>query len=165
MPIIDPPQNQATIGTQVNQIGNPGFETGALPPWIQNLPSCTIYMASVHSGNYSVDVHGGGGELDQNTPPIPVSAITELSLWYSTTVGTGQVYIFHTDGSGDGPFSLSVLTGVWTKLDLTASLTPGKTVNKIRFYSGASGDSLFDDVKLLAPTPRSSLLLVYPPQS
>jgi len=84
----------------VNILGNPGFETGSLPPWFESqscdpsVPQCedwNVTAADNHTpgGSFSATVvtstststFGAGPRLRQNFSPVPTSSITQVSFW------------------------------------------------------------------------------------
>src|SRR5262245_30557850 len=91
-----------------NILQNPGFESGALGPWLQRCNFCgfpcgnwTGTSSDSHSGGFSaMDI--GNIEIRQNFAPTPTSQITQVSYWLRHPDGgfnPGSVDFFYSDGS------------------------------------------------------------------
>ncbi len=171
---IRPPISQAAVpcDPSLNLVGNPGFETGGLAPWVVlgANPPPTVSSANANTGTDSAllgtltgpEALGDSSIYQQVTVPAGTS---ELSFWYwpatvdSVTFDWQDVYVTNTSGT--------ILATVMHTADnskkwinKTFDMTPyiGQTV-RIEFlvHSDGFGDdtSMYVDDVCLSPTPRT----------
>jgi hypothetical protein len=162
-----------------NILGNPGFESGTLPPWFNGRDDCNtlcqpwaVVSGNPHSGTYSaMDV--GNIELRQNFADVPVSSITEVSFWVEHPDGgvlPMAIDFFYSNGTNN---EIAVLTtgSNYQFFNITADLTPGLVLDGISFWGfsggppGSSDITYLDDVTINAngggttPEPSSLIML------
>jgi hypothetical protein len=153
----------------VNVLDNPGFESGALAPWVNDADFCggctwTVDSADAHSGTYSAVVNGNR-LIAQFGSPIPVSDITAISFWArhpDAAFGADMaVYFEYSDSSSEEPH---VFTGdtTWTFFDVTAELDAGKSLAAFGVYGNTGTIARLDDalIDTLIPEPSTWLLLL-----
>jgi hypothetical protein len=129
---------------------NPGFETGKLSPgWFGGM---TVNNQHNHSGNCAA--FGSNQWMQQNFPtPIPAANITELSFWFDFAAGdsgsTGYINILYSDST----FTQVAITPatVYTKLNVTASITSGKLVSGVYVFVNVNNPCWFDDFVCTVP--------------
>jgi hypothetical protein len=154
---------------------NPGFETGALAPWAQarsfsGSEDWNVTSADAHTGTFSAtDI--GNKELKQTFAGVLVSDITQVSFWFKhpdfPDVFNTAYDFFYSDGSDNEFLAHPAGTG-WNFLDVTATLTPGKTLVGFSVWGNSLGlgRALVDDLSIttapagtVVPEPTSILLL------
>jgi hypothetical protein len=134
----------------VEYLGNPGFETGALPPWTTN--NWTVTNADAHSGTFSA-FDAGNFWIRQDFPPIDTANVNSVRFWMRQPEAQISAYdFFYDDNSFDEDI---VFVGAnWQQFDVTAGLRPsGNILVAIRIYgySGGPGgpdETYLDDVSL-----------------
>ncbi|MBI1896829.1 MAG: hypothetical protein HYS04_09905, partial [Acidobacteria bacterium] len=168
-----------------NILLNEGFESGDLSPWFRiltpNRNQCSmtycefwnVTSTDSHSGVFSItDV--GSMELRQSFAPLPVSDIAGISFWAkdpNALFGVGYE-LFYSDNPDPALYLNSFLapltTSVWTYIDVTPNLTPGKQLVGIsisgydRFPSTPTPRVFVDDitVNVSTPEPQSGYLIL-----
>jgi hypothetical protein len=147
-----PPASQPMPSMLSELLGNPGFETGSLPPWTTN--NWTVINTDFHSGAYcAFDL--GNYWIRQDFPPVDTADINSASFWCKQPEEGTQlqaVYLHYDDNTHD--------TDVWnppddwTFHDLTPALRPpGSMLVAIQIwgYSGGGGgpdETFLDDVSI-----------------
>lgn len=143
------PENDQPIHTFSNQLQNPGFETGSLPPWTSN--GWTVTNADHYSGTYSalgisnIFIRQDFGGIDVTT----INAITDYEKQPSGIAFAAVDFIYSSDADFD---EFLVAPGTdWTFLNLTPNLRSSGFLTGVRFWSySGSGDQAtwLDDVTL-----------------
>jgi hypothetical protein len=156
-----------------NILLNPGFETGALPPWVQTNDfggpvNWFVTSADAHTGSFSAE-DDGNKLLQQSFAPIDTSLIIEVSFWLrhpDDEFAPAAVYFEYSDTSSEEFIVFSTTTD-WEFFDVTSSLATGKSLVAFGVYGYTSGDPLsrtrLDDVLIDAqqtavPEPSSMVL-------
>lgn len=161
-----------------NILDNPGFESGSLNPWYNARNGCstlcqpwTVVSGNPHTGMYSA-MNVGNIEMRQDFSPVPVSSITDVSVWIEHPDGgvlPTAVDFFYSNG-------MDIETVVFTSssnyefFDLTSDLTPGLILDGISFWGfsggppGSSDITYIDDVNIqvaggTTPEPSSIVML------
>ncbi len=118
-----------------NILVNPGFETGFLPPWVQDSPpsdeAWNVTSAEAHSGMFSV-TGVGNQRITQYFAAIPTALITEVSFWIMQPDARGSGYagfFYYDDGSSEQVGTTFWPNGLpnWTFVDMTGE-RPLRTV-------------------------------------
>jgi hypothetical protein len=144
----------------VQQIENGGFESGTAD-WSGISGVASISSSYAHSGTYSLYLEPEDGSgVTQTISNIPVASVSSFNFWAIAPYGsvtTDWIKIFYTDGSSTTYYP-SIPTSPWTEFSPT--LTSGKTIDEIAFYSGDQSPIYIDDVSLqtfsATPTPVST---------
>ena len=124
-----------------NILGNPGFETGSLPPWVISVTcggvsGCedwNVTSADRHSGSFSAtevsnlveDRFGDGPTLKQTfSSPVAPSSIHQVSFWnrYPDASQTQVTLDFFYSNNTSQAFGGSNTTTDWTFHDFTTDL-------------------------------------------
>jgi hypothetical protein len=132
-----------------NILVNPGFETGALAPWVNGTDFCggcvwAVTDTDSHSGTFSAFVNGNR-LLEQTFAAIDTALLTEASLWLRMPGGPtaiADIQVRYADDTFD-----DVLVDVpttWTQFDVTSLLAAGKELVAFGVFgcSGCGGESL-----------------------
>ncbi|MBN2506224.1 MAG: lamin tail domain-containing protein, partial [Verrucomicrobia bacterium] len=79
--------------TGPNLLANPGFESGALSPWVvlQNASNTTVTAQAAHDGSFGANVRvdgaaGAQARFQQSVTGLSSTGIYTLSFWYHTTL-------------------------------------------------------------------------------
>ena len=157
----------AANGFAGNVLVNPGFESGALPPWANTLDFCggctwAVTSTDAHSGLYSAFV-GGNRALEQDFAAIPATMITDASLWLKMpNTGVAAVFFIYSDTT----YAQNIFTvgNTWTEFDMTPFLDPTKSLVSFGVFgcTGCAGlsQTFADDFVVSAtPEPGSMILL------
>jgi hypothetical protein len=148
--IGSPPHGTTPPLSLVEYLGNPGFETGALPPWTTN--NWTVTNADAHTGTFSAfDV--GNFWIRQDFPPIDTANVNSVTFWMRQPEAAISAYDFFYD---DNTFDEDIVfvTANWSQFDITSDLRPpGNILVAIRFYGYSGGgpgpdETYLDDVAL-----------------
>ena len=139
-----------TPGTDLEILGNGGFETGAFPPWYHD-GAWTITTNTPHSGAYcAYDI--GNHWLRQDFAPTPASEIVSATLWIKQPEEAISNIYFHYSNL---PTSSQLIwpTADWQQFNVTSFITPGGIVTGIQVwgYSGGPPDpdeTFFDDISI-----------------
>ncbi len=149
----------------VNILQNPGFESGDLAPWFQDVDvdgseDWNVTNADAYSGTYSA-TNVGNKSIRQNFDPVPTESIVEVSFWLrQPETAFSAVTFFYSDGS-DGGGAVVVDTPQWEFFDVTAMLEPGKELTGWGLFGymrgGPEEDRTFlDDARIiLIPAPAA----------
>lgn len=149
-----------------NVLVNPGFESGALPPWFNSYDFCggctwSVTSADAHSGIYSATVVGNRA-LEQDFAAIPDTSIKETSLWLKMPdTGIAAIFFLYSDTS----YAQDVVSvgDVWTKFDVTSFLDPSKSLIAFGVFgcNGCAGSSqTFADDFVVNPTPEPGSMIL-----
>lgn len=147
-------------------LGNPGFESGQLPPWTTN--NWIVDTKYPHQGTWcGSDV--GNFWIHQELDSVPCSEITAVSFWSRQPETAIQGYKFFYD-DGTSPQFLVYPGADWTFFDVTAQLDRSRRLVGFRLWGYVGGgpdpDSTFvDDVSIRIPGGRidaAMVELVYP---
>jgi len=105
----------------VNLLDNPGFESGALTPWVTS--SWFVTSSDSHSGSYSAEATSGA-TIKQFITPVDVSLVNEVSVWCrSVDEVEHPVQLLYSASGGDwDEFLMFPTTSYWDKYDLTSNL-------------------------------------------
>jgi hypothetical protein len=139
-----------------NLLGNAGFESGTIAPWVSS--EWQVVSDTAHSGIYSARVVGNYA-IYQAFAPTPVGLITEVSVWLKQDpADISYLAIRYSDSTED--YELVHPTNTeFNKYDLTGVLNPSKTAVGFIAYGysgGANGPTWIDDVNVQAvPEPTS----------
>lgn len=157
----------AANGFAGNVLVNPGFETGALPPWANTYDFCSgctwaVTAADSHTGLYSAFVSGNRG-LEQDFAAIPDPLITEASLWLKMPDGgVAAIFFLYSDAT----YAQNIVTvgNTWSFFDVTTFLDPTKSLVSFGVFgcSGCAGTSqtFADDFTVNAtPEPGTMVML------
>jgi hypothetical protein len=149
-----------------NILGNPGFETGSLPPWYQKADlggpeNWNVTTADKHSGTYSAtDV--GNKLIAQDFAAVPVSDILLASFWLKNVdASINAVYFQYSDLTTEE--NIWWPTGGWDYVDATGWLDAGKSLISFGVYGvlgGSTQRTYVDDWTLdVIPEPTTLALL------
>jgi hypothetical protein len=153
--IVDLSQYQPVGGDRpflpnTNILQNPGFETGALPPWTTN--NWTVTSDDPHTGVYSAQDFGNYW-VRQDFDAVPVGDVISISFWSKQPEGVQlQAVDFYYSASDYDEFIVG--PGIdWTFFDITSHLRPFGNLVAIRIwgYSGGGPDpdlTRIDDVTI-----------------
>ena len=109
----------AGVATGVgNVLVNPGFETGALPPWTTN--NWTVTNADANSGIFSAEDIGNFW-IEQAFPPVDVTTITSVTFFSIQPEAAIQAVDFFY-GPADFDEFLVFPGATWGQLDVTSEL-------------------------------------------
>ena len=149
-----------------NVLVNPGFETGALPPWANTFDFCggctwAVTSTDAHSGLYSAFV-GGNRALQQDFTAIPATMITEASLWLKMPeTGIADVFVLYSDATDSE--NIFTVGNTWAMYDMIPFLDPTKSVVSFGVYgcNGCPGLSqTFADDFVVSTTPEPGTMLL-----
>ena len=153
-----------------NILGNPGFETGDLPPWSNAMDFCDGCLWSVtgvdaHTGAFSATV-SGDRQLEQNFAGIPAASIIEASLWLRMP-STGVAAVFFVYDDSTYAENLVDVGEGWGNFDMTSFLDHAKTLIGFGVWgcsecAGSSitfADDFVVDASPAVPEPSTWLLL------
>ncbi|HZQ67162.1 MAG TPA: hypothetical protein VFA68_01480 [Terriglobales bacterium] len=130
-----------------NILQNPGFESGALPPWYVARNFCSSpcrpwTIATVHPRTGVYDAGDMGNiEMRQDFTAVSTSIITKVVMWIRHPSGVGlpaAVDFFYTDGTDD-EFLIFTPDQNWDVFDLTADLESGKMLSGISVFGFSGG--------------------------
>src|SRR5262245_11943700 len=143
-----PAQNGQALGFLTNVLGNPGFETGSLPPWTTD--NWSVTNGDFHTGSFcATDV--GNFFLRQDFAPIPVGSINLISFWSRQPSGPAFQAVDFFYGPADFDEFLVAPGDGWTFIDATSQLRGVGSLIAIRIwgYSGIGPElTRVDDVVL-----------------
>ncbi len=156
----------ASPALAVNILGNPGFETGALPPWYQKADfggpeNWNATTADKHSGEWSAtDV--GNKLIAQDFAAVPVADILLASFWLrNVDASINAVYFEYSDTTTEE--NIWFPTGGWDYIDATGWLDAGKSLVSFGVYGVIGGNTqrtYVDDWTLdVIPEPTTLVLL------
>ena len=139
----------------VNQLANPGFETGDFTGWSQTGACIRTDTASVHTGLYaaapcynSSTLIYSAFTLQQNLPaPVAANSISTISLWYRWGTSADSVRVLYTDGTytqTNLPYIGSTYTLVNAGFDSTKTISGIEVVRT----SGQTNNINLDDFVL-----------------
>ena len=149
-----------------NVLVNPGFESGALPPWNNTFDFCSgctwaVTSADANSGTYSAFVSGNRA-LQQDFTPIPFANILDVSLWLKMPdTGVAAVFFLYSDTT----YAQNIVSvgNTWTFFDMTSFLDPTKSLASFGVFgcSGCAGSSqTFADDFVVNATPEPGSLVL-----
>jgi hypothetical protein len=132
-----------------NVLENPGFETGALPPWTTN--NWTVTSADAQSGTYSAEDLGNFW-VRQDFDPVDVTTINSVSLWTKQPEQALQAIDFYYSDTDFDEFLIFPLAD-WSFFDVTSQLRAVGNLQAIRIwgYSGGGPDpdlTRIDDIEI-----------------
>ncbi len=156
----------AANGFAGNVLVNPGFETGALPPWANTYDFCSgctwaVTSTDAHSGLYSAFVDGNRA-LQQDFTAIPATMITEASLWLKMPdTGVAAVFFLYSDTT----YFQNIFTvgDTWAMYDMTPFLDPTRSLVSFGVFgcSGCAGSSqTFADDFVVNATPEPGTMIL-----
>jgi len=134
--------------TRANTLLNPGFETGALPPWVSQETYWTVTGADFHTGSFSAE-DIGNYSIRQDICPVDVMLVNSVGLWSKQPEGVAYhaVDLFYGDADFDEFF---LAPGVdWTFSDLTGDLRTTGTLIAIRIWGYVESGDTEDDLTLI----------------
>jgi len=135
---IPPAQGDNPLAPFTNVLGNPGFETGDLPPWTSEAWGVTDQDAN--SGSYSAEGIGSNW-VRQDFDPIDVGDILAVSMYTKQPEEAIQAVDFYYSASDFDEFV--IFPGAdWTFMDMTSELRAVGQLQAIRIwgYSGGGPD-------------------------
>lgn len=142
-----------------NILVNPGFETGALSPWFNNMnfggSDWTVTNSTSESGSFSA-TNFGNVELEQTFAGVPASEVTQFSFYMEDTAEFNAVYLLYTDGTVDD-FVVSPSGSSFSFFDLTSDLDTSKTLDGIAFWGDSDGTTYLDDVTVDVSVPEPTV--------
>lgn len=159
------------LAATVNQISDPGFESGTLGSFMQGRDASNPFFpvefwnvtsGMAHTGEFAATALGNV-ELRLDFAPIAVGTITELSFWLrhpNEAVAPANIGLFYADGSEGVAIAITEGTG-WEFFDITRDLEPGQLLTGFSVFGydpGEDARTLLDDVTLLVPAPASLAL-------
>lgn len=145
-----PPTGTTPVQSLIEYLGNPGFETGSLPPWTTN--NWVVTDTDAHSGTYSAyDV--GNYWVRQDFPPIDTADVLSVTYWMRQPESAISAYdFFYDDNTYDEDI---VFPGPnWSQFNITSALRPpGSILVAIRLWGYSGGgpnpdETYLDDVAL-----------------
>jgi hypothetical protein len=131
-----PPTHGEPFETRCNVLGNPGFETGSLPPWTTN--GWTVTDEDAYAGIYSAESYGNI-HVEQFFTPLDVSQVISVTMWSKQPEGIAfqAVDFFYSPTDYD---EFLVGPGVdWTFIDMTSQLRPAGMLQGIRIWGYSGG--------------------------
>lgn len=136
--------------TDYELLGNPGFETGALEPWLG--PAWHVTDKSPHGGSYcAFDI--GNASIVQWTDTVPGSEVLSVTFWSrQPDQPAAQAYsFFYSDGTRDQYVHFPGAD--WTLMDVTGRLNRAKELVGFEVWGYSGGgpgpDSTYvDDVSI-----------------
>jgi hypothetical protein len=139
---VPTPQGSPSQSLLTNLLGNPGFESGSLPPWTTD--NWSVTGTDPHSGSFCAE-DIGNFFVRQDFAPIAVGQINSISLWSKQPEGIAfQAIDFYYSAADFDEFL--VAPGVdWTFLNITGQLRAAGSLQAIRIW-GYSGGGPADDL-------------------
>jgi hypothetical protein len=133
-----PGDNGDPVVGSSNTLGNPGFETGSLPPWVSS--AWVVTGADAASGAYSAEDFGNFF-VQQDITPVDVNDVLSISMYSKQPEGIAfQAVDFLYGGSDYDEFL--VAPGVdWTFINMTGQLRAAGTLTGIRIWGYSGGGS------------------------
>ena len=146
---IDRESGDMVVMTRDNTLQNPGFETGALPPWTTNNWSVTDTDAA--SGDYCAEDIGNYW-IRQDFDPIDVGDINSITLWSKQPEEAISAVDFYYSEDDFDEFLIWPVAD-WSVFDITAELRAAGSLVAIRIwgYVGGGGDpdlTRIDDIAI-----------------
>lgn len=145
-----------------NVLTNPGFESGVMSPWYQDLSllpgeDWNVTSAEAHTGTYSAtDV--SNKRIRQDFAAVPTNTITEVSFWLKQPEAVvAAAVLFYSDATSEQITDWTVTTTDWYLYDITSSLDVGKSLTGFGVWGYAGGSALedrtyLDDVTIATAT-------------
>lgn len=141
-----------------NLVVNGGFESG-LAGWIVDAPDGGGLTSAEAQSGLSSFAAFGSESLYQSFSAVPVTAISEFSFWVKRSGGIfnfvgfqysdgSSLYTLPTDWSADN---------VWTKVDVTSSMDPTKSLIGFQVYGTSPGPAYLDNFQLIASVPEPEI--------
>ncbi|HEX7319246.1 MAG TPA: T9SS type A sorting domain-containing protein [bacterium] len=138
------------LADTLEQLVNPGFETGSLPPW--QSPMWQVTDIDSHTGQYcAADV--GNYWIRQDITPVLTDSIVNISFWSRQPEVQIQAFDFiYDDASYDE--DIVWVQSTWQRFDVTSYLPSGKIMVALRIWGYSGGppgiDSTYmDDISIL----------------
>lgn len=162
----------AGLASAGNILVNPGFESGALAPWMNTNHYCggpctdwAPTTADAHSGLWSA-MTDDNIEIFQSVTPTATSSISSVTFWLKQPDGGGISYVELVYSGGlFSNYTYSIGTD-WTFIDATSLLMPGQTLVGFGLYGvtspGAVYRTFLDDASIVASVPEPSSLVLLP---
>lgn len=137
------------VSADVNALTNPGFETGALTPWIG--ASWTVGSGDAHSGSYAAETTSGA-TLKQFIDPIPVDLVHEVGVWCRSVdmVEHPVRLLYDASGSDWDEFLMWPTTSGWSRYDLTADLRAVGFLHGLLVFGSYAHMVRCDDARIMA---------------
>ncbi|MFC4775503.1 hypothetical protein ACFO9Q_01720 [Paenibacillus sp. GCM10023252] len=136
-------EKTVTVGTAVNLVGNPGFETGAASPWEAPWGGGSLVSAGAHAGSYAVTSAGAGG-IEQWVSGLQASTTYTLKAHVKTDAGSASIGVKNITDTK----SVSTTNAAYTELTLTFTTGSSETSAKIYFYKPNAGNGFGDSFTL-----------------
>lgn len=136
-----------------NILLNPGFESGALPPWANDNDFCggctwDVTSADSQEGTNSAEV-AGNRLIFQSFTPISVALISEVSFWArhpDDGNGAAMAILFRYDDLSEDEQMVVTTGDQWQFFDVTSMLTAGKNLAGFGVYGNGGALARFDNV-------------------
>lgn len=139
---------QAAFGANI--LINPGFEDGALAPWVNDNDFCgactwDVTNTDAHSGTWSAEVDGNRLLL-QSFAAIDGSLISQISFWARhPDGGSAMAVVLRYDDATETEDQVGTLSSGWEFFNVTAFLNPSKNLVGFGVYGNSGGVARFDD--------------------
>jgi hypothetical protein len=146
------------LADTVEQLANPGFETGSLSPW--ESPMWQVTDLDAHTGVYcAADV--GNYWIRQNITPVLTDSIVSITFWSHQPEAQIQAFDFIYNDSTYFEYIVWVQT-TWQQSNVTSYIPTGKTMVALRLWGYSGGppgiDSTYmDDISILAVTQGTNI--------
>ena len=139
-------------GIPVNQLANPGFEDGALAPWLGN--GWSVTSSDAHSGTYSAE-NTSGSSVRQMIAPVAVGEVLEVSLYCKSPDLVNHVVrlLYSADASNWDEFPHEHGGSSWVRFDLTSHLRASGQIHGIAVSGHFNHIYRIDDVEIMVEGP------------
>lgn len=157
-----PAENGTALDALANVLVNPGFETGALPPWTTD--NWSVTGADFHTGAFSAEDIGNFW-IRQDFAPIPVGDINLIAFWCRQPDGPAFQAVDFFYSAVDFDEFLTAPGHDWTFIDVTSQLRAVGSLVAIRIWGYSGGppspdltraDDVILDADIVTATETSS---------
>jgi len=117
--------------------------------WIFGSPNSSYYGSDGHSPTHSIYTYSDGVGFYQALD-IPVNEVNSFTFWIKYAWGGSAGFYIIVTYTDDTHTDITVTENPasWTQVNYTASLTAGKTISEIRFWSSTGNPLIVDDFSL-----------------
>ncbi len=131
-----------------NVVGNPGFETGALSPWVASGNGAAVADGNALSGSYALKASGAYNGAEQVVTGLSPNTTYTLSGWVKVTNAGDYGYIGVKNYGGSERDQLNVATS-YARVALTFTTGSSNTSTTIYLWQATgSGNAYADDFTL-----------------